>query len=227
VQLSASRLVDLDGDGLPELVLGTGFLNRDTQILWNDFGGFTTKAPTKLAEPVQFGTAWFTYEIEDTDLNGDGRRDLILAYSDNFGGGWQLQFLVNEGNRTFSDQTAKYLPYPNVATPAAGSMRAAIILMRQQDLNDDGLTDFLLRCGINSTGPADDNCPFALIRQQDSTFKPITIGMLRAAGVGDRLLRGAFYAANGPGASGELVFPFRQPVTAEVSLDVQPITFTK
>jgi hypothetical protein len=25
-------------------------------------------------------------------------------------GGWQLQFLVNEGNGTLSDRTAKYLP---------------------------------------------------------------------------------------------------------------------
>ena len=209
-------------------MLGTGLLNRDTQVLWNEFGEFTTRTPTKLAEPVQLGTAWFIVKIEDTDLNGDGRRDLILVYS---------VILVRWLAAPVPGQRGQpHVLGPDGQVPAlserghAGgcSTRAAIILMRQQDLNDDGLMDFLLTVhAADTTEPTDDDCPVALIRQQDSTFKPITLGMLRAAGVGDRMLRGAFYAANGPGASGELVFPFRQPVTAEVWLDVQPITFTK
>ena len=144
-------------------------------------------------------------------------------------GGWQLQFLVNEGNRTFSDQTAKYLPYPKVvssAVPTEASKLTWIEFLRPRDLNDDGLMDFWVVAKAWDARIMADDCPLALIRQPDSTFKPVTVGMLRAAGVPDFFFWGNWYTANGPGPGGELVNVFLSPED-RVTMNVVPITFTK
>jgi len=201
------------------------------QVYWNQAGSYVPQAPTFLAEPVNFGSDWGVMDIQSTDLNADGRQDLVLAYQGHvWNGGWQLQFLVNEGDRTFSDQTAKYLPFPNVvssgvATPV--NAKAWIEFLTPRDLNGDGRTDFWVT--VNAGGPwsAVDDQPIALIQQADSTFKPVTLGMLRAAG-STRFPYGArHFASSGTGGHGHLVSVFGWTDRGRAGLSLVPIEFTK
>ena len=231
IGFTACHLIDLDGDGRPELVLGTGHPARETQVFWNKAGSYAAGMPTKLAEPVQFGTDWYVMDIQDTDLNNDGRRDVVLAYQAHvWNGGWQLQFLVNEGNRTFSDQTAKYLPYPNVVSsgvPTPVDARAWIEFLTPRDLNADGRMDFWVTLNAGGSWVAVDDAPVALIQQPDSTFKPVTLGMLRAAGSPDFPYGAGHFASSGPGGHGHLVNVFGWTDRGRAGLGLVPIEFTK
>ncbi len=226
--LTACHLVDLDGNGLAELVIGMQHSFKLNQVYWNQAGSFSTQAPTFLAEPVNFGSDWGVMDIQSIDLNSDGRQDLVLAYQAHvWNGGWQLQFLVNEGNRTFSDQTAKYLPYPAVVTsgvPTPPATEAWIESLVPRDLNADGLMDFWV---VMRPWQIASNMPLALIRQPDSTFKPVTYGMLVAAGLPNYFWR-IFFASSGVGGEGELVTIFAgTDGVARAKTPRIPITFTK
>jgi len=229
--LTAAHLVDLDGDGLPELLTGMQHIFKANQVHWNGAGSYTSSPPTFLAEPVNFGSDWGVMEIQSIDLNGDGRQDVVLAYQGHVAyGGWQLQFLVNEGNRTFSDQTAKYLPYPNVVSsgvPTPVDARAWIEFLTPRDLNADGRTDFWIT--VNSGGPWTpvDDAPVALIQQPDSTFKPVTLGMLRAASSLSLPFVPRHFASSGIGGHGHLVSLFPWVDRGRAGLNLWPIEFTK
>lgn len=227
---TASHLTDLDGDGRPELALGTGYSSRTTQVLWNQGGSFANSAPTKLPEPVDFGTEWSVMDLQSMDLDEDGRQDLVLAYQAHvWNGGWQLQFLVNDGNGGFVDRTSRYLAEPSVVSsgvPMAASPQTWIEFITPRDLNDDGRIDFWVTCKAWGGKIAADNCPVALIRQGDGSFKPITVGMLRSAGVPDYFFWSVAYAGTGVGTGGELVNVFRAN-DGRPGVNVMPITFTK
>ena len=74
IGLTASHLVDLDGDGVPELVLGTGLRDRDRQILWNESGSFASGQPSRLGEPVGFGSDWSVMDLQSLDLTTTAAR---------------------------------------------------------------------------------------------------------------------------------------------------------
>jgi hypothetical protein len=229
--MTACHLADLDGDGLPELILGLSHVNRTTEILWNHSGSFAASATTKLSDAVSFGPDWGVMDIQSTDLDNDGRQDLVVIYQAHvWNGGWQFQFLVNEGNRTFSDQTARYLPYPGAATsevPTEANPQTWIEFITPRDLNGDGLMDFWVTVRSWGGKISADNVPVALIRQSDSTFKPVTVGMLRAAGVPDYFFWRVFFAASGSGGDGELVSMFPRNDVGRMGLNLMPITFTR
>src|SRR5690606_506424 len=89
-QLASSQLADLDGDGWTDLVLGTYYRANDKQILWNNGGSYANAAISDLpSPPASFGTDWMIYDIQATDVNFDGKPDLLLNYQAHvFNGGW-------------------------------------------------------------------------------------------------------------------------------------------
>ena len=156
-----SLLADLTGDGAPDLVLGTwdaaaasaGRLGYSppSQLLINDGrGSFAASAIIQLGQSPISPEA--VVDIDAVDLNGDGLNDLILSVTRGgdgstgtyYGTGY-LQFLINRGGGSFTDETAARYPQqvPNAAGPWWKFVRVV-------DFNRDGSPDLLL----SGSGPA-------------------------------------------------------------------------
>lgn len=178
-RMTSQLLSDLDNNGLADLVVGslesTASKPKPPLILWNTQGVFSEANMTTLPFPKHFGSSNSVYDIQSVDLNADGRKDLIIAYqNDLILGGWELQILINEGNRSFSDQTSRYLPevsaqyggFPNASSPES---RYWVQFVNLIDLNSDGRMDFVLDARGITNAPA--TLPVAYVQQTDGSFQ--------------------------------------------------------
>lgn len=141
---SASRLVDVNGDGSLDLVLGYGGgkpLARDV-ILLNDGKGRFEFAPISAMPPRIGGADLFTLDIASADFNGDNRPDLIMSVTSQFKES-KLQLLINNGNGTFRDATDQIAENLPSATQVRGNYFAKRVITA--DFNNDGRIDFLVR----------------------------------------------------------------------------------
>ena len=165
-KFSACALVDLDGDGKLDLVLGTqperGFL--DSIVLFNDGTGDFTKRPRLVLPPGPLGRGNGGVEgITALDIDRDGRPDLIMTYSPiAVYAGLGLQILMNRGNGTMVDESVARLG-PNASRTTGTPFGAPRLL----DLNGDGITDFYFH-----NGPAD-NVPRYFLGNRDGTFSAV------------------------------------------------------
>lgn len=179
-RLTSELLVDLDNDGRDDLVLGSAFSTPGApvamQVLWNLGGSFVSSPATSLPFPALFQQQQSVYDIQAVDVNFDGLRDLLVAYQRDLMGGWELQVLVNQGGRLFSDQTATYLPDPASRTggmPVTPESQYWVQFIRPLDLNGDGRTDFVL--DARSSIPAPAAFPIAYIQQADGSYSTATV----------------------------------------------------
>jgi hypothetical protein len=138
-------LVDVNGDGSPDLVLGSwpnnpGYGN-DSIILFNDGNGDFTTRPRYVLPPHPIGAGrTLVLQIMALDINRDGRPDLVLLATpptDPATSGYALQMLINRGDGSFVDETASRLGASSVV--ATGSNCGFFNLA---DLNGDGWPDF-------------------------------------------------------------------------------------
>ena len=150
---TSSLLSDLNGDGYVDLVLGNeGDIpgkDKHSLILWNQAGQFSAAATTSLPFNSAFGgDNTTTVDVQAVDLNGDGRKDLLLLgtqikpYYD----GWEVQILIDQGNQNYVDETAARLAVgdrfggtPGVATKTAWGQFINVL-----DFNKDGAPDFVV-----------------------------------------------------------------------------------
>ncbi|MFN7086361.1 MAG: FG-GAP repeat domain-containing protein, partial [Burkholderiales bacterium] len=110
---TSSLLSDLNGDGYPDLILGNeGDIpgkDKHSLILWNQTGRFSAAASTLLPFNGSFGgDNTTTVDVQAVDLNGDGRKDLLLLGTqiNPYYDGWMIQILIDHGNQNYVDETA-------------------------------------------------------------------------------------------------------------------------
>ena len=137
---TTAALADFNGDGKADLFLGSiGLDAARPQVLWNDGTGRFAQA-ANLPELSTSVTRTYTGAVT-SDVNSDGRPDIIAGLGlDSYKGG-ALQVLVNNGDGTFSDQTAARIVASTALAPAgvSGFFRPTLF-----DLNGDGRKDIIL-----------------------------------------------------------------------------------
>ena len=138
---NSSAIVDLDGDNFPELVLGGGWVPlpsdriTETIILWNDgTGNFDYAEFTQLP-----GMPGFRGSVDALALDIDGDGDLDLLFPVQAGGTVRrIQIMVNNGDRTFTDETDLRL----FGMSGDGQW---IERIKPIDFNSDGAPDLLIQ----------------------------------------------------------------------------------
>ena len=137
----AVDLVDLDGDGHADLLMGS-FGDRTTEsfVYWGTGDGeYRDDNVTELATP-EFFHAFGNYQVISTavrDLNGDGRPDVVLGgYDGELHRGMQL--LINAGDRTFRDETRRRAGHSAWSTTEEWHTEVVFV-----DFNADGTEDIV------------------------------------------------------------------------------------
>lgn len=155
---TAAALVDINGDGRPDLILGGENVASKNEILLNDgTGRFARNAAYELP-PKLFSPRAVTVAISSADLNADGAPDLLISTT---GGsiilpdgrtleGYSIpgvQLLLNRGDGTFYDATTQL----NLSFRAGDTW---VEWIRIADLNGDGRPDIVLQGAPSSSGAA-------------------------------------------------------------------------
>jgi FG-GAP-like repeat len=152
VRYTRSLFVDVNGDGSPDLVLGADDRTPESEVLLNDgTGHFHKLAGAMPAKP--FGPSAILISLATPEVNGDGHPDLLAGFtrSNPFYSGRFIQVLVNTGNGTFRDETAKRLPVQDQGDGWPEAIRVA-------DVNGDGHLDF----GVGVNGAYTERAPIYL-----------------------------------------------------------------
>ena len=153
-----SALVDVTGDGRPDLVLA-GSPGTSSRVLVNDgsghFAALANALPPKPWDESAEGLA-----VTAAELNGDGHLDLLMGYTKNnpfYVGRW-IQVLTNNGDGTFRDETSTRLPQSDNSGVWPYSIQVG-------DLNGDGKPDI----GV-SLFPYPTQAPPFYLNRGDGTF---------------------------------------------------------
>lgn len=149
---TSSGIVDINGDGAPDLILGRHDGSNSapaSQILLNDgTGRFTKFAPIPL--PVSIIPLEAILDVKGIDLNGDGLTDLMLSITKGGGSATSndgttyyktayIQLLVSQGNGKFTDETAARLP----ASVQDAFAKGWFVALAAVDIDRDGHTDIV------------------------------------------------------------------------------------
>jgi hypothetical protein len=140
VKYTRSTFADVNDDGAPDLVLA-GEGDTPDGVLLNDGTGHFHRLDGALP-PKPFGGQAEGLAIAPTDLNADGKVDLILGFTHTspfYVGRW-IQIAINNGNGTFRDETVARLP------PQTDEGLAWPYAILVADVNHDGKPDFGVTC---------------------------------------------------------------------------------
>ncbi len=131
-QTQSIKLVDLDGDGALDMVVGNEV--PPNRIYFNDGKGNFSEREGAFTETVPLHTR----EALSFDANGDGLPDILFANLTSNGGKWErdprARLFINQGNGVFKDETNSRIPEHKFSTYAAAYV----------DFNRDGHPDIIL-----------------------------------------------------------------------------------
>jgi Ca2+-binding RTX toxin-like protein len=108
---TSCEMADVDDDADMDLILGSsGDFGTASTILFNDGAGAFGDAIELPAKP--FGDGSIAVDIDVTDINRDGRKDIFITYTDDdpFYTGRYVQVLMQDESGAFVDETAGRLP---------------------------------------------------------------------------------------------------------------------
>ncbi len=111
----ASQFVDINNDGILELVLGnaggtSSFSHKNIIVYQDGQGNFQEDTVFELPDGL-WGINTITNDIKSTDINSDGLPDLVMSQTnrDPYYDGRNLQFLIQQSDGTFKDETSDRL----------------------------------------------------------------------------------------------------------------------
>lgn len=158
----ANALVDLNDDGRLDLVLGQvrdtdpTHVNEFSLVVFNDGAGrFPLANRVLLPQPNVDQGFTAVNALTATDVDGDGRKDLILTHSGRARSvaaatGRYLQVLMNRGGGQFVDETLVRMgdqsaTIPDQSTLYSRSLINAVFAMFVTDVDRDGAPDLVTR----------------------------------------------------------------------------------
>ena len=148
-QFVYSLAADLDGDGIDELILGAdnNVDREERNVVVNLEGGtpLVRQLPkfASLSGTIDASKGAIVLDIETTDLNGDGRLDLLLMATgaDPFYQGFDFQALQQTASGGFIDVTSQFFDGADFSKAVVDGAPLEIIV---SDLDVDGDDDILL-----------------------------------------------------------------------------------
>ncbi len=134
--VDASELVDVNGDGVLDLVISNVIADPVSRvpsltIMWGNRGGFSLSRSVS----VTYGSKTHATDLSFFDVNKDGIQDILLTYSDESGNYGVQVFLVLDAGTRLSDATSSYVD------TAVGTRR--FDRARLQDVDGNGLIDLI------------------------------------------------------------------------------------
>jgi hypothetical protein len=145
------RLVDVNGDGRPEIIAASSDASTVTVLLGN--GGVTFTE-------VSIDAGAQANAMTSGDVNGDGKLDLIVVHADPMTGAGSTTVLFGRGDGSFAAGNA----FPACDTPESVALG---------DWDGDGRLDLAIACdGWTSTGYPGETGISVLLGKGDGTFAP-------------------------------------------------------
>jgi hypothetical protein len=193
-----STLTDLDGDGLPELLItadaGGSYDNlRQSIILWNKNGSYSENAMTKLPAPAGLASH-IDLDIQKMDFNYDGRPDLVVIGTNGspFYDGAYVQLLRNDGNGGYTDVTASSMAAADAMTAVANTNTNSpwAMWVKTLDFNGDGVLDFTVEYNGQMLKQS---TPLVWLNDGAGHFTTLKVGDFVAPGDEWRMAGGHFY----------------------------------
>jgi hypothetical protein len=150
IRFYAAQLTDLNRDGWLDLVIGnsgdTSNSKSESIVYWNKNGVFENSNSTLLPNGFFGAKNEQILDIQSGDINGDGRKDLVLLSTQNNPtyDGWNVQILSNQGS-TFVDITTQAFGnnIHSMGTPNQAKQMPWIAFLKLVDVNSDGTLDIL------------------------------------------------------------------------------------
>ncbi|NBP20532.1 MAG: DUF4214 domain-containing protein [Burkholderiaceae bacterium] len=147
----AAQLVDLNLDGLPELIIGNSGsannLSNQSIIYWNNKGTYSDSNRTLLTNGYFGIKNEHILDIQAADLDQDGSKEIVMVSTQNnpFYSGWALQVL-KQVNGSYVDVTANAFgsSISNEGKPGAAASSAWLTFVKLVDINADGNIDIVL-----------------------------------------------------------------------------------
>lgn len=157
--MTSSLLADLNGDRLPDLVLGnegsTWLKEHRSLVFFNTGKGFSASGTAYLPQGY-FGDTRIVHDIAAMDIDNDGDNDLLLlgsesTPSDAYADGWSLDVVRND-NGTFVAATTSHFAAQDSheGLPNENSKIGANEFIRLMDVNGDGSKDVVVTQFMNS-----------------------------------------------------------------------------
>jgi hypothetical protein len=178
VLIASSAIVDVNGDGRNDVIIGSQDAGFASPIVLFNNGGNAFTRSTSAIPPQYKGTSGAAVVIERGDFDNDGRVDLLVAAVDvtpaSFYQSAQLHLYKGNGNGTFTDASANIASGTFPFAVSCGAFNRTDFWpsnLRVVDIDGDGFLDFVVASSGNGCG--------GIIYRNDGTgkFAPASIAL--------------------------------------------------